>query len=169
MASLSDLNTVARKALGLTREIEAQEKRLRELKNELNGLTHQTLPTMFFSFASEDGTPLRSIKLDDGTSFTLETYISGSWPSDEGASAIAAKWMKDNNSGSLLRHSFVAEGRGDEDAAKIEKALADIAHTHTFGVHHATLKAFARHRMESGEEVPFSVLGLSTGQYVRIK
>ncbi len=116
------------------------------------------------------------LQMDDltrnGYKIKINDFVSGSLPKEEGPRSTAIKWLEDHEGGDLLKTSIKMDfpKSQHEDA----KAIADCLEKEGYavalesGVHAATLQAFARERIRSGEDIDTEVLGLYTGRVAKI-
>jgi hypothetical protein len=109
----------------------------------------------------------------DGFKVTIKDFLSGSLPKDEEKRSSALEWLRDVGAEDLIKNELHAHfDRGQDNiAGHIAGALEEnkIKYEQTIGVHPSTLKAYARERMERGEDVPLELLGLYAGRIAEIK
>lgn len=163
-----DLTTVAGMARAI-RDKEAEvadlEQKLKAEKKALLKMTDEDLPTML----AEIG--LTSMSLDDGSQISVKpTY---------GASILlenkpkAYDWLRDNGYDDIIKNTVACTfGRGEDDKASAFKAFAEkegyFAEQET-GIHHSTLRAFVKERVENGDDFPMELFGAYVGQRAIIK
>ena len=163
-----DLTTVAGMARAI-RDKEAEvadlEQKLKAEKKALLKMTDEDLPTML----AEIG--LTSMSLDDGSQISVKpTY---------GASILlenkpkAYDWLRDNGYDDIIKNTVACTfGRGEDDKASAFKAFAEkegyFAEQET-GIHHSTLRAFVKERVENGDDFPMELFGAYVGQRAVIK
>jgi len=119
------------------------------------------------------GAGLFSLKLDTGQSIEVADYVSGSLPKEPEAKDAAIHWLEENNGESILKTKIQVDfGKSEHNMALHVIALlreAGIEPSVDFGVHAATLQAFAREALRNGDPVDADVLGLFIGRVAKIK
>ena len=163
-----DLTTVA----GMARAIRDKEAEVNELdqtlKNEkraLMKLTDEDLPTML----AEIG--LTSMKLDDGSEVSIKPQYGANILVDNRPAAY--EWLRENGYDDIIKNTVACTfGRGEDDKASAFKAFAEkegfFAEQNT-GIHHTTLRAFVKERVENGDDFPMELFGAYVGQRAIIK
>ena len=156
------------KLIDILRDIALTENELSVLSKEKNAILGEKLPELMAvaGFGTGD-------KIDvEGFAFTLSEYVSGSWPKDPAKRALAKRRLKEYDGLGLLQTQIsLAFAKGEEKiataAAKALKKFGDPTVEET--VHHSSLAAFARERLEKGETIDFEALGLRSAMLVRVR
>jgi len=85
----------------------------------------------------------------------------------------AHAWLRQHGFGDLIKHQVTASfGAGEDDMAHAVKHHLEglgVAVQDKESVHHSTLRAWARERLEAGDDIPEDLFGLSTGMTTKIK
>tara|TARA_R100001015_G_C4515495_1_gene85956 strand:- start:54 stop:635 length:582 start_codon:yes stop_codon:yes gene_type:complete len=163
-----DLKSVA----AISRKIQSQEEKLERLneeykqaKRDLLALTDQELPALM----QEIG--LSKVELSDGSKVSVKPIYSGNITAANQEAAFG--WLRENNFGDIIKNEVKAAfGAGeDEAAASFIKAAAEIGveTTEKQGVHHSTLRAWIKERVESGDDFPTELFGAFIGQRAKIE
>lgn len=109
----------------------------------------------------------------NGWKVEIKDFVSGSLPKDEEARQKAIKWLDDHEAGDLLKTDVKLQfARGSHETAKElhERLIREgFAASIESGVHAASLQAFARERIKSGEDIDTETLGLYTGKHAKFK
>ena len=163
-----DLTTVA----GMARAIRDKEKAVNDLEQKLKDekkallkMTDEDLPTML----AEIG--LSSMKLDDGSEVTVKQTYGASILVDNRPAAY--DWLREHGYDDIIKNTVACTfGRGEDDKASAFKAFAEkegyVAEQET-GIHHSTLRAFVKERVENGDDFPMELFGAYVGQRAIIK
>ena len=163
-----DLTTVA----GMARAIRDKEKAINDLEQKLKDekkallkMTDEDLPTML----AEIG--LSSMKLDDGSEVTVKQTYGASILVDNRPAAY--DWLREHGYDDIIKNTVACTfGRGEDDKASAFKAFAEkegyLAEQDT-GIHHSTLRAFVKERVENGDDFPMELFGAYVGQRAIIK
>ncbi len=163
-----DLTTVAGMARAI-RDKEAEvtelEQKLKNEKRALMKLTDEDLPTML----AEIG--LTSMKLDDGSEVSIKPQYGASILVDNRPAAY--EWLRENGYDDIIKNTVACTfGRGEDDKASAFKSFAEkegfFAEQNT-GIHHTTLRAFVKERIENGDDFPMELFGAYVGQRAIIK
>ena len=163
-----DLTTVAGMARAI-RDKEAEvadlEQKLKAEKKVLLKMTDEDLPTML----AEIG--LTSMSLDDGSQISVKPTYGASILVDNKPKAY--DWLRDNGYDDIIKNTVACTfGRGEDDKASAFKAFAEkegyFAEQET-GIHHSTLRAFVKERVENGDDFPMELFGAYVGQRAIIK
>ncbi len=163
-----DLTTVAGMARAI-RDKEAEvtelEQKLKNEKRALMKLTDEDLPTML----AEIG--LTSMKLDDGSEVSIKPQYGANILVDNRPAAY--EWLRENGYDDIIKNTVACTfGRGEDDKASAFKSFAEkegfFAEQNT-GIHHTTLRAFVKERIENGDDFPMELFGAYVGQRAIIK
>jgi len=128
-------------------------------------LTDEDLPTML----AEIG--LTSMKLDDGSEVSIKPQYGANILVDNRPAAY--EWLRENGYDDIIKNTVACTfGRGEDDKASAFKAFAEkegfFAEQNT-GIHHTTLRAFVKERIENGDDFPMELFGAYVGQRAIIK
>ena len=163
-----DLTTVAGMARAIRdkeAEVNELEQKLKNEKRALMKLTDEDLPTML----AEIG--LTSMKLDDGSEVSIKPQYGANILVDNRPAAY--EWLRENGYDDIIKNTVACTfGRGEDDQASAFKAFAEkegfFAEQNT-GIHHTTLRAFVKERVENGDDFPMELFGAYVGQRAIIK
>jgi hypothetical protein len=163
-----DLTTVAGMARAIRdkeAEVNELEQKLKNEKRALMKLTDEDLPTML----AEIG--LTSMKLDDGSEVSIKPQYGANILVDNRPAAY--EWLRENGYDDIIKNTVACTfGRGEDDQASAFKAFAEkegfFAEQNT-GIHHTTLRAFVKERIENGDDFPMELFGAYVGQRAIIK
>jgi hypothetical protein len=163
-----DLTTVAGMARAIRdkeAEVNELEQKLKNEKRALMKLTDEDLPTML----AEIG--LTSMKLDDGSEVSIKPQYGANILVDNRPAAY--EWLRENGYDDIIKNTVACTfGRGEDDKASAFKAFAEkegfFAEQNT-GIHHTTLRAFVKERIENGDDFPMELFGAYVGQRAIIK
>ena len=163
--SLKVVGELAARQLKLEQELTDLEDQLKAKKEELTQVSEEDLPEAL----AECG--LSEIKLLDGSKVTVKPYYQASPPKEKYDEAMA--WLRDHGHGDLIKNDVtVSFGKGeDTNAAEFKTHLIEsgTSFTDKTGVHPMTFKAFVREQVETGQNLPFDLLGVYIGQKTSIK
>jgi hypothetical protein len=163
-----DLTTVAGMARAIRdkeAEVNELEQKLKNEKRALMKLTDEDLPTML----AEIG--LTSMKLDDGSEVSIKPQYGANILVDNRPAAY--EWLRENGYDDIIKNTVACTfGRGEDDKASAFAAFAEkegfFAEQNT-GIHHTTLRAFVKERIENGDDFPMELFGAYVGQRAIIK
>ena len=163
-----DLTTVAGMARAIRdkeAEVNELEQKLKNEKRALMKLTDEDLPTML----AEIG--LTSMKLDDGSEVSIKPQYGANILVDNRPAAY--EWLRENGYDDIIKNTVACTfGRGEDDQASAFKSFAEkegfFAEQNT-GIHHTTLRAFVKERIENGDDFPMELFGAYVGQRAIIK
>lgn len=163
--SLKVVAELATRQVSLEREIEDLEAQLKEKTEALKQVQEKDLPEAL----AECG--LSEIKLVDGSKVTVKPYYQANPPKERYDEAM--QWLRDNGHGDLIKNDVTvsfAKGQ-DKDAEDFKDFLSrnGTSYTDKTGVHAMTFKAFVREQVETGQNLPFDLLGVYIGQKATIK
>jgi len=170
VSELSEIIAAVDRVRQAARRVDILEEQLKAAKSQLRGLTHFTLPEMFFAATSDDGTPLNRLSLADGTEIKLARAVTGTLPKEPIPRAAALAHLRELNAGHLIKHTFTLEARNDDAAADVRGRLLSVSlePREEYGVHPQTLAAFGREAIDNGTPVELSVIGLTSITYAKI-
>jgi hypothetical protein len=164
---MNRLVEMANRKLSLEAEIAELEGEMKLKQEELRILTENDLPEAM----EEEG--VIEFTLEDGRKVLIATSYHAAI--SEANEVSAFRWLRDNGFDAIIKRNVSLEfGRGeDELAAKyvdwLNKHYPDRTFKDKSSVHHSTLKAFVRERIEAGEDIPLDVFGVFVRNYAAIK
>ena len=111
------------------------------------------------------------MKLDDGSEVTVKQTYGASILVDNRPAAY--DWLREHGYDDIIKNTVACTfGRGEDDKASAFKAFAEkegyVAEQET-GIHHSTLRAFVKERVENGDDFPMELFGAYVGQRAIIK
>jgi hypothetical protein len=163
--SLKVVGELAARQLKLEQELTDLEDQLKIKKEELTKVSEKDLPEAL----AECG--LSEVKLLDGSKVTVKPYYQANPPKEKYDEAMS--WLRDHGHGDLIKNDVIVSfGKGeDQNAEEFKTFLSDngTSYTDKTGVHPMTFKAFVREQVETGQNLPFDLLGIYIGQKTSIK
>jgi hypothetical protein len=163
-----DLTTVAGMAKAIRQEeeyIDSLEADLKNARKKLRKMTDEELPTML----AEIG--LSSMTLDDGSEVTVKQTYGANILVDNRPKAY--EWLREKGYDDIIKNTVTCEfGRGEDDKAS---AFQDFAKKEGYEpnqkteIHHQTLRAFVKERVENGDDFPMELFGAFIGQRAIVK
>ena len=148
----------------LENEINDDEEKIKIKKERANKLSGEVIPTMMKEMS------LSSLKLADGSSVEVKPIYGASIPITKREEAF--NWLRLNGLGDLIKNEVIVSfGRNEDDKAI---AYANFAQGQGYEpaqklkVEPMTLKALVRERLESGQEMPFELFNVFSGNKTKI-
>jgi len=140
------------------------EEQLKKAKENQRFISEVQVPEMMSALGVDE------FKLTSGFKITVKPWFSGKI-TDENAEE-AYNWLEEHGHGSIVKHDMTVQVRMT-DSAKLEriKILAEslgLDIKEKFGVHYMTLSAFIKEQVNSGEEIPRELLGVTQGLRAKI-
>ena len=169
-ASLERLIELGREMLEAKSTVDELSELLKSANDRLNQIKTKVLPDAM----AELGLPLFQVE-KDGERYQIEVsdFVSGSLPKEQPARQKAIDWLTEHGGESLLKTEVSLEfGKSQHnEAVNIIESLKQQGYMPlvNFGVHSATLCAFAKEMIKSGEEIDTTTLGLYVGRTAKIK
>ena len=164
---LGALSIHVEKIMDLDKQLEHQENIMKELKNQRDKISSETIPAIL----AEQG--LQSLKLADGTVLEVNKKYSCTLPKDPQKKSSAYQWLRDQGLGDIIKNEVaVTFGKGEDDKAK---QLLDLAVGNGYEpnqrekVEPMTLKALYRERVESGLDMPSDFFHLFVKDETKMK
>ena len=152
------------KLRNLEDDLEKQEEKLKKLKNDIDVLSGDVIPTMMTEMNVSNFT------LADGAGVEVKPVY--------GASITVAKkeeafnWLRNNGLGDLIKNEItVSFGRNEDNKAAEYASLAQgqgYQPNQKLKVEPMTLKALVRERLESGKEMPTDLFNVFAGNKTKI-
>ena len=162
---LSNISELGRELEAMQTIIEAEEKRLKELKEEYRKLSEDTLPNKLREIG------ISEFKLEDGTQMSIQQYYSAKITPEN--REICFNWLEPNGLGDVIKNTVSANfGRGeDEVAQELMATLEKEGHslTQRKWVEPMTLKALVREQVEQGNDLPLETFNVYIGQKIKVK
>lgn len=158
LQELADRQIAAEEALAEAEELVAQRKK------ELAVIAEGELPELMDTFGIEE------FKLRTGQKIKVAEALRTSIPKKN--EALAFEWIRQQGSGKMIKREIkvpFAMGQ-DDDAAKLAKELEKrgLEPSDKTFVAPATLKAFIKRRLESGEELPVDLFSIFRQRLTKI-
>ena len=152
------------KLRNLEDDLEKQEEKLKKLKNDIDVLSGDVIPTMMTEMN------VSKFTLADGAGVEVKPVY--------GASITVAKkeeafnWLRNNGLGDLIKNEItVSFGRNEDNKAAEYAGLAQgqgYQPVQKLKVEPMTLKALVRERLESGKEMPTDLFNVFAGNRTKI-
>ena len=152
------------KLRNLEDDLEKQEEKLKKLKNDIDVLSGDVIPTMMTEMN------VSKFTLADGAGVEVKPVY--------GASITVAKkeeafnWLRNNGLGDLIKNEItVSFGRNEDNKAAEYASLAQgqgYQPSQKLKVEPMTLKALVRERLESGKEMPTDLFNVFAGNKTKI-
>ena len=164
-SNVNSLSTQVKKLESAQRNLETQEENLRLIKQEIERLSGEVIPTMM----TEMG--LSSLKLADGSSVDVKPYYRAAILIKNKEAAY--NWLRQNGLGDIIKNEIsVSFGQGEDNKAAQYANLAKgqgFEPTQKLKVEPMTLKALVRARIEAGKEMPMDTFNVFVGNRTNIK
>jgi len=164
----SNINKLANKIKemqAIQKDIEQNEKYLKQRKQDLEQVSGEAIPTML----TEMG--LSYLKLADGSSVEVKTNYSATITLANKEKAF--NWLRENGLGDIIKNELIVSFGRDEDnkaAAYAELAKGQgYQPTQKLKVEPMTLKALVRERIEGGKPLPTEIFNVFIGNKTTIK
>jgi hypothetical protein len=164
----SNINKLANKIKemqAIQKDIEQNEKYLKQRKQDLEQVSGEAIPTML----TEMG--LSYLKLTDGSSVEVKTNYSATIT--QANKEAAFNWLRENGLGDIIKNELtVSFGRNEDNKAASYAELAKgqgYQPTQKLKVEPMTLKALVRERIEAGKPMPTEIFGVFIGNKTTIK
>jgi len=165
--SESKLGRVAELAnlmVALESEIAIKEIELARLAERLNDLSSKQIPDMMLEIG------LRNFRLTNGAKIAVTPFYSAKIPDDLQEKAFG--WLDETNNSSIVKcevHATYSRG----EIAKAKEVLAKLMKLKlpfelSQSIHHSTLKAFVRERIENNKPLPHDLFGVFVGNKTTI-
>ena len=143
-------------------EITETTERLEFLKHELKRVSEIEIPERMAELE------LNSFTMADGSKVELTNNYYGSIPASDPVPAL--EWLEAHGLGGVINREFKIESKGDlKNAEEIKTLLTDgqLNYREKTAVHHQTMKALVRERLESGLEFPLEIF--NAGKIIKTK
>ncbi len=164
----SNINKLAnkiREMQAIQKDIEQNEKYLKQRKQDLEQVSGEAIPTML----TEMG--LSYLKLADGSSVEVKTNYSATITLANKEKAF--NWLRENGLGDIIKNELtVSFGRNEDNKAAEYAELAKgqgYQPTQKLKVEPMTLKALVRERIEGGKPLPTEIFNVFIGNKTTIK
>lgn len=155
--SQSELTRLVNKAEKLYNEIQAMEIALADAKDRYQRLTTDELPEVMVKAQTS------YLETIDGLQLERKQIVAGTWPKNEENQEKAVKWLERENAADLIKCTVTVNfDRGNRDAAQSLFEYASKLNTKRDvtlkeWVHHQTLNAFFRERLQKGKTIPLEI------------
>jgi len=164
----SNINKLANKIKemqAIQKDIEQNEKYLKQRKQDLEQVSGEAIPTML----TEMG--LSYLKLADGSSVEVKTNYSATITLANKEKAF--NWLRENGLGDIIKNELIVSFGRNEDNKAAEYAELAKGHgyqpTQKLKVEPMTLKALVRERIEAGKPLPTEIFNVFIGNKTTIK
>lgn len=161
------LNDLVEEQLRTELEVAKLNEELNEANERLKELTETKIPDLMDILGTEE------MKLISGLTVEISEKIRASIPKAREADTF--KWMRDHEFGGLIRHNVIFDFSVGEDeiSQKFLKHVAeewsDLECAEKTVVHPSTLTAFAKKRLEEGEELPLELFSIFRQRVATVK
>jgi len=163
----SNINKLANKIKemqAIQKDIEQNEKYLKQRKQDLDQVSGETIPTML----TEMG--LSYLKLTDGSSVEVKTNYSATIT--QANKEAAFNWLRENGLGDIIKNELIVSFGRNEDNKAAEYAILAKGQgyqpTQKLKVEPMTLKALVRERIEAGKTMPMDIFNVFVGNRTKI-
>ena len=161
LASIAEIARAVRNQEDLVNKLDDE---LKEANRELLKLTDEDLPAMLLELG------LSSFELEDGSKVTVRPTYGAHIKAENKATAF--DWLRQNGFDDIIKNTVSCNfGRGEDQEASqfidYAQGLGYAAEQKT-DVHHSTLKAFVKERVQNGETFPMELFGAYVGQRANI-
>jgi len=154
--SLGEISDLVKEQTRLEDIIENLETKTKEFKKELKRVQEDRLPDALLELG------IKSFKMNDGSFIEVKKHYSASIPPKHKEEAF--KWLNEHGFGDLIKNQIMTKFVRGQEKASEELLLRLVKQGYTVDskkfVEPMTLKAFARERVEAGEELPSDLFGL---------
>jgi hypothetical protein len=162
---VKDITEVCNKCIDLEQQVNTAEENLSRLKEKLRDYQERIIPEMM----QEAG--VDSLVLTNGKKVNVKPFYGAKIPIERQDEAFS--WLRSKGHGDMIKNSITANlDRGQDNLAS---ELVKVCQQHGFNysqkmkVEPMTLKAWARERVEKGEELPFDLFGIYIANRATIK
>jgi hypothetical protein len=156
MSDIQQLNNMARRLLEAEQEVEKIEQQLKGAKERMRLLVEVEIPELMDDLGLAHGTRLMTPYGELSLNETIRARI------NESDKEAAYGWLTEHGEGSLIKNQLTLDfPRGEDEKAlelrlKLEEELGRcVSQSRT--IHHQTLSAWVRARLEEGLDVPPSI------------
>ncbi len=162
---LGRVASLAQNQLKLEDELAEAETRVKQLKSQLAFVSTDLLPTAM----SELG--LSEFSLSDGSKITIAPFVSAHISQQNKENAFL--WLAEHGFGDIVKNQVVLTF-GRQEMTRARSAMS-VLQEHGYepenkqSVHGQTLKAWVKERLAEGDEIPFDLFGVYSGQITKIR
>jgi len=161
---IKELSTQVIKLRTLEDSFAAKEEELKKLKNDMDVLSGEVIPTMMTEMN------ISKLNLADGAGVEVKPVYGASIPVAKKEEAF--NWLRNNGLGDLIKNEItVSFGRNEDNKASQYAVLAQgqgYEPVQKLKVEPMTLKALVRERLESGQEMPSDLFNVFAGNRTKI-
>ena len=161
---LSQIAKAAREQRAAEAEVDRLAEELKKAKAALERISQVQLPELMKEARQE------VLRTEDGIQVELTEIIRASVPEKRSAEAFA--WLRANDHGGLIRHTFSIEfGKDQEKSAEgFAKNLQTngVTYLEKRAVHPKTLESFVRQQLKDGNPIPQELFGVFRQKLTRI-
>jgi len=149
----------------LSAEINSQEVKIKELKDQQKELSNISIPKIM------EGMNLSTLKMKDGSELSIKDEYSATIKADK--KSEAHKWLRDSGLGDIIKNNIIVTfGRGEENKAMTYVTLAKgqgYEPIQEEKVHPATLKVILEEFSNKGNTIPAELFWLFEGKQTKVK
>ena len=165
VVGLGQLSRLCAQMATASEEVIMLENQLAEKKKALYELRIGKIPSLM------DELHLKEIRLDNGATIEIKRKVSCKFVATTKPEAL--DWLDEHGeSDSIRREVSVGFEKGDTATAIQAVTVLEKAGLHPsviMDMHHSTLSAWARRRVEAGEEVPTNLFNFDVFNYAEVK
>lgn len=149
-SSLEDLAKLATKQLNLESTLSELDQRVKKVKEELKQVQEHDIPNLMEALG------VAKYTFSNGSELKVTDIIAASIGKKNQEKAF--EWLRENGHGDIIKNEIsvkLASGM-DQDAEKVEESIKQLGliPERSENVHHSTLKAFAKERIQEGHALP---------------
>lgn len=167
LANTNDMKELSEQVIKL-RTLEdkfaAKEEELKKLKNDMDVLSGDVIPTMMTEMN------ISKFSLSDGAGVEVKPVYGASIPKTKQEEAF--NWLRKNGLGDLIKNEVTVSFGRNEDNKAAEYAVLAQGHgyqpTQKLKVEPMTLKALVRERIEKGDDMPTDLFNVFAGSRTKI-
>jgi len=167
LANTNDMKELSEQVIKL-RTLEdkfaAKEEELKKLKNDMDVLSGDVIPTMMTEMN------ISKFSLSDGAGVEVKPIYGASIPKTKQEEAF--NWLRKNDLGDLIKNEVTVSFGRNEDNKAAEYAVLAQGHgyqpSQKLKVEPMTLKALVRERLEAGKEMPTDLFNVFAGSRTKI-
>ena len=167
LANTNDMKELSEQVIKL-RTLEdkfaAKEEELKKLKNDMDVLSGEVIPTMMTEMN------ISKFSLSDGAGVEVKPVYGASIPKAKQEEAV--NWLRSHGLGDLIKNEVTVSFGRNEDNKAAEYAVLAQGHgyqpTQKLKVEPMTLKALVRERIEKGDDMPTDLFNVFAGSRTKI-
>jgi len=145
-------------------KLKIKEEELKKLKKDVEILSGDVIPTMMTEMN------ISTLKLSDGSAVEVRPIYGASISPNNREAAF--NWLRDNGLGDLIKNEVTVSFGRNEDNKAVEYTVLAQGHGYQsiqkLKVEPMTLKALARERVESGQDMPSDLFNVFAGNRTKL-